>query len=435
MKKFLVMLMRQFSDAPFKMILTLVAVSMGAFILVLSFNVTDIIQDQVENQLDSNGIIVQVANATWAADGSLDQTRPSEWDSSVQSYLQSDTDVVDASAIVSRSMFNEFTYNGTSYDLRSSIATEESYFDIYNLQIIAGDSMTSEDVELGSRKVWISEETAILVFGSAENAVGKWIQPPGMMMGRGMANRDQVVVTQYKIAGVYENPSEISRKVYGISDLVVPYTSMLSSDMNTEMAKQMMSGILVVKSNNSSFDETEQAISQVIYQNYGEDIDLAVWEGSLDGESTYMNDLRQTVQVFTVSVNILGLVLMLVSTLGVFSIMLVEALSRRRKICIERSLGATKNKIIKEFWSWSIAMSFLGVVIGSVIAYFSFPTIIEIISPLFGDLSNEINFNVGFSFIALLKSVVLILIFGGFFGVIPVIPVVKDNIAEGLKEV
>ncbi len=125
---------------------------------------------------------------------------------------------------------------------------------------------------------------------------------------------------------------------------------------------------------------------------------------------------------------------MLVSTLGVFSIMLVEALSRRRQICLERALGASKNRIIKEFWSWSMAMSFLGIVIGAILAYFTFPTILEIIIPLFGELSNEIDLGVGFSYIALLKSAALILIFGGFFGVIPVLPVVRENIAEGLKE-
>lgn len=435
MKKFIIMLTRQWSHSPIKMLLTLIAVSLGAFILILSFNVTDIIQGQVENQLNQNGIIVQVANGSWDAEGNIDQTKPSEWDSNIQDYLQSDTDTVVSSAIVSNSMFNEFSVDGTSYDLRSSIATEVAYFDIFDLEIVAGVSMTDEDVNLGSRKVWISEETAEIVFGSAENAIGVWIQPPGMMMGRGMSNKSQNVVTQYIITGVYESPSEISRKVYGIGDLIIPYTSMLPSGMNTEVAKNMMSGMLVVNSTETSIDEAEQTISQVIYQNYGDDLDLVVWEGSLQGETSYMTDLRQTVQVFTVSVNILGLVLMLVSTLGVFSIMLVEALSRKRQICLERALGASKNRIIKEFWSWSMAMSFLGIIIGSIIAYFAFPSILETITPLFGDLSNELDLGVGFSFIALLKSAALILVFGGFFGVVPVIPVVRENIAEGIKEV
>jgi ABC-type antimicrobial peptide transport system permease subunit len=434
MKKFIIMLMRQWSHSPIKMLLTLIAVSLGSFILILSFNVTDIIQDQVETKLNQNGIILQVANGSWDAEGNIDQTKPSQWDFSIQSYLQSDTDTIVSSAIVSNYMFNEFSVDGTSYDLRSSIATEVAYFDIFDLEIVAGVAMTDEDITLGSRKVWISEETAEIVFSSAESAIGVWIQPPGKMIGRGMSNKSQTVVTQYIITGVYESPSEISRKVYGIGDLIVPYTSLLPSGVNTEVAKNKMSGMLVVSSTETSIDDAEQTISQVIYQNYGDDIDIVVWEGSMEGETSYMTDLRQTVQVFTVSVNILGLVLMLVSTLGVFSIMLVEALSRRRQICLERALGASKNRIIKEFWSWSMAMSFLGIVIGAILAYFTFPTILEIIIPLFGELSNEIDLGVGFSYIALLKSAALILIFGGFFGVIPVLPVVRENIAEGLKE-
>lgn len=147
-----------------------------------------------------------------------------------------------------------------------------------------------------------------------------------------------------------------------------------------------------------------------------------------------MQDLRETIEVFTVSVNILGLVLMLVSTLGLFSIMLVEALNRKKHLALERALGASQFRIIKEFWSWSIVMSFLGVLIGSLLAYFSFSSILQTISPLFGDISNELNYDVGFSISALIKSVALILLFGGFFGVIPVIPVVKENIAESIKD-
>lgn len=331
-------------------------------------------------------------------------------------------------------MFNQFTYDGTSYDLRNSVATESSYFEVYDLNLVAGISMSDEDVDLGSKKVWISEETAQIIFGSAENAIDKWIQPPGSMMNRGLSKKSENVVTQYKIAGVYETPSEIKRKVYGIGDLIVPYTSMLPGSMNIEFAKNMMSAALVVKSNQNSVEEVEQSISQVVYQNYGEDVDLLVWEGSSDGESTYMQDLRETVEVFTVSINILGLVLMLVSTLGLFSIMLVEALNRKKHICLERALGASKIRIIKEFWSWSIAMSLMGIIIGTSIAYFSFPSILSTISPLFGELSNQINYEIGFSLIALIKSISLILIFGGFFGVIPVIPVVQENIAEGIKE-
>lgn len=82
-----------------------------------------------------------------------------------------------------------------------------------------------------------------------------------------------------------------------------------------------------------------------------------------------------------------------------------------------------------------MAMSFLGVIIGSVFAYFAFPSILQTIAPLFGDLSSELDLSVSFSLIAMMKSTLLILLFGGFFGVVPVLPIVRENIAEGLKEI
>ncbi len=434
MKKFFVMLIRQWAQSPIKVLLTLSAVSLGTFILILSFSVTNIIQSEVTDVLNEQGVIVHVANGKWSSAGKVDQNKPSEWDLLAKDYLVSDTDTIEYASIVFFAPFAEITVNGSSYDLRSAVGTEPSYFDVYDLNLISGSPMTDEDIDLGSRKTWISEATAIALFGSAEDAIGEWIQPPGMKIGRGMNNKTENVVTLYSVAGVYEDPSEITRNAYGIGDLVIPYTALLPSGANTNMAKDRMSGMMVIKSTETSVDSAESTIRQTLTQNYGDDIDIIVWEGSTQGETTYMQDLRKTVDVFTVSVNILGIVLMLVSTLGVFSIMLVEALSRKRHIALERALGASKGRIIKEFWSWSISMSFLGVLIGAIIAYFACPSVLSTIAPLVGDLSSELDLTSGIDLMALLMSAVLVLGFGGLFGLLPALPVVNDNIADVLKE-
>ncbi len=434
MKKFFVMLIRQWAQSPIKVLLTLLAVSLGTFILILSFSVTNIIQSEVTDVLNEQGVIVHVANGEWSSDGGIDQNRPSEWDASAKDYLISDTDTVEYAAIVSFAPFAELTIDGSSYNLRSAVGTEPSYFDVYDLLLIAGNPMTDEDIDQGSRKTWISESTAIALFGSAEEAIGEWVQPPGMQMGRGMNNKQENVVTLYSVTGVYGDPSEITRKSYGIGDLIIPYTALLPSGINSNMAKNLMSGMMVVKSSDTSIDSAESTIRQTLTQNYGDDIDIIVWEGSTQGETTYMHDLRKTVDVFTVSVNILGIVLMLVSTLGVFSIMLVEALSRKKHIALERALGASKGRIIKEFWSWSISMSFFGVVIGAIIAYFACPSVLSTIAPLVGDLSSELDLSSGIDLMALLESTILVLGFGGLFGLLPALPVVNDNISDVLKE-
>ncbi len=434
MKKFLVVLFRQWAHSPIKVLLTLLAVSLGTFILILSFSVTNIIDEKVTDVLNAQGVIVHVANGTWDSEGNVDQTRPSEWDTSAGDYLISDTDSVEYTAIVSFSPFMELNVGGTSYNLRSSIATEPSYFDVFDLEVIAGVPMSEEDVSLGSRKVWLSEETAVLLFGSAEDAIGQWVQPPGFTMGRGMNSQEQNMVIQYSVAGVYETPSEITRNSYGIGDLLVPFTSFLPQGANASMAMNRMAGTMVIKSSETSVESAEAAIRQTLTQNYGDDIDIIVWEGSMRGETSYMQDLRKTVNVFTVSVNILGIVLMLVSTLGVFSIMLVEALSRKKHIALERALGASKGRIIQEFWIWSIAMSFLGVALGAIISYFVCPTVLSTISPLLGDLSTELDLTSGIDLKALLESAVLVLGFGGLFGLLPALPAVNDSIADVLKE-
>jgi ABC-type antimicrobial peptide transport system permease subunit len=79
------------------------------------------------------------------------------------------------------------------------------------------------------------------------------------------------------------------------------------------------------------------------------------------------------------------MVLLLTSSLGIFSIMVVEALNRRRDIALERSLGASQNRIIREFWSWSIGLSLTGAALGVIFSLLFSHPVLNTLSPLVGE--------------------------------------------------
>ena len=434
MKKFLTMLLRHWAKSPLKIILTLSAVALGTGILILSFSASSILEDEISSQLDANGVILYVANGEWSAEGTVEQNRPSEWDSDATSIVVSDIESVKNAAVIFRLPFINITTEGVSYDLRSAIGSDTQYLEVFGLDLIAGVPMSSNDIDMGQKKVWITEATAIELYGSSEAAIGKYVQPPGEMMNRGPGQRSQNVITNFTVAGVYETPTEVTRRAYGISDMVFPYTALLPSGSNVQRMLDFMSGLFVIRSEESTAAQTTASINQALTANYGDDIDVLVWEGSLTGESSYMGELRSTVDMFTVSVNILGIVLLLTSSLGIFSIMVVESLSRRREIALERALGASQQLVVREFWSWSITLSLVGAAIGVILSFILAKPVMNNLSPLLGEISGQFQADSGIKLSALLTAVVMALGFGGILGLLPAMSAVKGNIAETIRE-
>ena len=254
------------------------------------------------------------------------------------------------------------------------------------------------------------------------------------MLNRGPGNREQNVIISFNVTGVFETPPEVARRAYGIGDVLFPYTSLLPSGGNVQQMLDFMSGLFIIRSEGASAARTAAAVNQVLAAGYGDDIDVLVWEGSVNGESNYMEELRNTVSMFSVSVNILGIVLLLTSSLGIFSIMVVESLSRRREIALERALGASQKLVVREFWNWSITLSLAGAVLGVILSLLLAKPVMNSLSPLLGEVAGQFQADSGIAASAVLVSVALALGFGGSLGLLPVLSAVKGNIAETIRE-
>jgi len=435
MKKFLTMLVRHWVKSPGKILMTLSAVALGTGILIISFSAGAVLENDVLARMNESGVILYGANGQWTSDGSLELARPAQFDQNVLEALIFEGTTISDASIVMDVPVKEISVNGKTWQLRGSVGTGPSYFNIFNLEIIAGETMTENDYDSGLKRVWISETTASMLFGTAEGAIDQRIAPPGMQFMRGPGgNNVRDVITQYRVTGVYADPSEVARRSYGIADVVFPITAMLpSSDFASRML-DFMSGQFVVKSTSTSIEKVQAEIASIIENNYGNDVTLVSWEGSFNGESSYMKELRQAVSIFTVSVNILGIVLLLTSSLGIFSIMVVESLGRRREIALERSLGASQGRVIQEFWSWSMMLSLLGATIGVLLALAIGKPVLNTMAPLLGELESNFSSTAGISLLSVFGGFSLAIGCGGILGLLPAFSAVKGNIAETLRE-
>ena len=438
MKKFLHMFLRHWRKTPLKMFLTVFSVALGTGILIISFSASSIIEDRVTAGMAKNGSVLYVSNATWNSDGSLEQIRPTEWDAEAPSKLVSDSGVVKDAALIVNVPFDEFAANGNSYRLRSAIGTDPGYFDVFGLQLVAGAPMSQTELGNGSKHVWITEQLADILFGSADGAIGKQLQTQGSVFHRGPASdAGQNLITYYSVSGVFSTPAEVARRSYGIADLIFPYTAMINStSSNASFQKKMMSATFVIKTTSGiSIKRAEASIRETLATSYGDKISVAVWEGSPRGESTYLEQLRQAISIFTVSINILGLVLLVISSLGIFSVMVVELLGRKREIALERAIGASQAAVVREFWTYSLALSLIGAVIGLLIALPLSGPVLKTIAPLLGEVSNQFSASIGLTITSILGGLALALGCGGVLGALPAFSAVKGNISETIREV
>jgi|GEM_PF-919058 len=432
-KKFLSLLVRHWIKTPVKVSLTLLAIALGSAILILSISAGIILENEVVSGMNEKGVIVYAANGKWSSYGELEQKRTGDWDSSIYDILKSDGASISEAALIVPFPLPEIYVNGKSYKIRNTMGTDHSYLDVFSLDIIQGVSMTEKDYMSGFKKIWLSEDTAIIFFGSAEAAIGQYVSPPGKEIEK--ESRKRALLTKYIVAGVYENPTEIARRSYGIADVIFPVTSFFPVSEKGKGVLDYLAGRIVVKSDFNSVDTVESEISQIVKNNYGEYSPLIVWEGKPNGFSTYMDELRRAVSVFTVSVNILGIVILLTSSLGIFSIMVVEALGRRREIALERSLGASRLQVIREFWSWSIMLTLLGTTAGVILAFLLAESVLGNITPLLGEFAENMNPEVAIQLPALLSGIILTILCGGILGLLPAFAALRGNIADTLREI
>lgn len=427
--------------SPLKSLLTLLTVGIGVGVLIFALSISSSITKMIDQQLEGEGIVLMVANAEFNDEGGIEPVRPPQFDENLLDILTLEVSGVAAASPVTNPFWNEFVVEGISYRVRSAVAVNESYADVMGLSFVMGTFFSADDVAAGEKKVVISNALAELMYGSAESAIGKSFQPPsqggtggaGGGAGGGQLRRFFTAPT-FTVIGVFEDLSELQRKSYGVGDMIIPFTSILPAGININQIMRFMQSTVVVKINGVTAGTAESQIRDVLYRAYGDDISVQVWEGTPQGQTDFLAEIRQTVNTFSLVVNLLGFILLAAASIGILSIMLVEALGRTREIALERALGASKGMIIREFFTRSAVVSLASAIIGVGLSFILSGPLTSLILPIFEGISAADLAGGIINIQSLLIGVVSALVIGGIFGVFPVFTVLQAGIADSIRE-
>ena len=431
MIKILTGIKNDITRAPGKTILTLFTVALGVGILSIAISISGYLNTLVTEKLEKDGLIINFFNGDFSETGELKRIMPPETDQNILNILETDIGgYVTATPILTRT-WSDIILDGKRYQIRNTLATNQDYFEIFELELEAGSFFTSQDVTDGNKKAVISSSLAEQLFGSSEAAVGKTFQPPFTMFER--RGEEKRAAAVYTIQGVFREPDEFVRTSYQVADMVLPFTSVFEAGRNASRMFDMAYTSGTVKVEGYAFDQAEAMIRQSLASEYGDDITLTLWEGSIDGDTSTIEEARNTVSTFSIVVNILGIVLLLTGSIGILSIMMIEALGRTREIAIERALGASRLTILKEFFNRSVVLTMISIITGLILAAVFIRPFAALLGPVFTGIGIS-EAAPSLTPAALGITVVSAMLSGGVFGVIPVISLMSGSIADTIRE-
>ncbi len=430
----------RFQRSPLRLFLILLSVAIGVSVLGLALTVSFEIAALVQRTLPSKGRVVSLTNGTISADGQLQRDGPPQLTQDDITALAGEyPELRDLTPIAPAFGLGTIEVGSTLYTARSLQGVGARYAALMHLRLSEGSFFAQSDEAAHSRVAVISEATARILFGSAREALGKEFSTVAKMVimrkGAGdAAPRQQGVLSQnaYKVVGVYRDVDDVARRAYGVGDLLVPYSAVFPGDV--DIPPVIMS--FMARVSTDSVPVARAKVTEILQRAHGSDFTVALWEGNPDHPDSVIADARDSLTRFSLFLSGLGALVLIVSSFGIFSIMLVEIVDRNREIGLRRAVGATRPGIVGHLAGQAAYLALFGSVIGAVLALVFHSSLLAALAPYLetagvgpGDLRADLA-----QVPALLIAAAAAVVAGAVFSLLPAALAARRPIVECLRE-
>jgi len=443
---------------PLRNILLILTTAIGTGALGLSLQTTARLDRLVQSTTGGSDRRIVIANAEIGVSGDLSWTRPFQFTAEDREIFTSDVKGIKSVSIVNQMPMEQIKVNNKYWKPSSVLGTDNYYVDVMGLKILAGSFFSASDVASKEKVMVISERAAKTLFGDVASATGQIIavdngfrMPPqntttgtqargaqaqsgtALAGGRGANALQQMSSwSNYKIVGVYADPTRFEADNYGIADYISPYTAMLPTGMNFTMPVRMF----VARITGTTVKNIESAIRTDLETSAGTKIKVTAWEGSPDspGVST-IEKARQSLNDLSLVTSGLGFLILIIAAFGIVSGLLVDAADRSKEMAVKRAIGMTVARGTFELCLRSMALAGAGGLIGLVLATSLSVPMREILVPYLTALgigSTDLTSRI-FEIRTLLAPIAaLSLAFA--FSLLPAAKAAASSIVSGLKE-
>jgi len=224
---------------------------------------------------------------------------------------------------------------------------EPEFFPNNGYFIGQGRALTREDVANNSKNVVLGMDAVEKLF-PFEDPLGEYVKIEG---------------TKFKVVGVIE---EMGQRTFGGSQdniVVIPL-----STFEAKYGRERSANITVSVKDVAKFEEAKDQVIGVLRRERkvppGEDNDFAIFSND-----TLVDSFRGVASQVQLVGALLGMVSLLVGSIGVMNIMLVTVTERTREIGIRKAVGARKASILVQFLNEAVMLSLVGGILGMLIGF------------------------------------------------------------------
>lgn len=299
----------------------------------------------------------------------------------------------------------------------SAIYTDAPYWSVYDFEMLEGRTYQPQQVANQAQVAVITDKTARGFFGKSVNVLGEMIELDGK---------------NYEVIGVVKAPTINKRFVN--ADVFIPLTNLNARNLSDESFFGGFEGAYlasdVSKVNRVKSDLVRKA-SLITLPNPEEFNTLTVMP--MDYKERYArsiyyrgDDPKKSARIVFGSLIGLLLLFVLLPTLNLVNVNISRIIERSSEIGVRKAFGAHSGTILFQFVFENIILTFLGGIIGFILAL----VLIQVIndSGALGDAILRFNFRI------FLYSFLICLFFGILSGLIPAYRMSKMQIAKALKQ-
>lgn len=392
-------------------VLTVLGVTIGVAAVIILVSVGQAVESFVVDQFSSVGSNLIVVFGDVSTTGSSSTTNPADF---LIPLTESDVDALSDGFRVPSvrtvapnvAVGSAVVYEGREIDAQIAGVTQ-AYFDVLNVELLLGRSITNDDLDTAARIAIIDERGAEALFDN---------QYP-------IGERIRIGDVTFQVEGVLESFGGPGGN-QGTSQIFIPLTAAQRYLGGT----QTLSGEYAITSimmEAVSEQRTDAAISEItaVLREEHELKDDEKDDFQVIAQTAVLDSLATITGLLTVFLAVIAGISLLVGGIGIMNIMLVTVTERTREIGLRKAVGAKHSDILLQFLIEAISLALTGGLIGTTIAaLMSF-----LVSSLVPDLQVIIQTS------SVLMATVICVAIGTFFGAYPANRAANLNPIDALR--
>ena len=264
-------------------------------------------------------------------------------------------------------MRNTVEYSGMRYMISNLTQVNKDLMDLFDLPVVAGTTFSDMDFEQQTSTLVISEQAATALFGD-KSPIGEKLTLTSSYASATSGSPDRYA-REFEVIGVVDISSSADTMPYHLrpEHFMAPMGEPTSSGTIGDSQSASMTEIVLVEL--SSFtvvvkkhavDSVKQTIARMFNEKYGA-------RAMIRFSEPYIPTPRVD-RSFSMFLGGFALVGLIVSAIGILSIMMVSTVERTREIGLRRAVGASRTAVIVEILMEACMLAVIGACLGLIAA-------------------------------------------------------------------